>query len=381
MIRRFANALLREPSDDQASDYESTGVNAAMLAEPQADQSGQQPTVKSHLYHLEDRIKDQFLHYFQQHVKLTPFRAIDEELLEVLIAKNRELLGVILKLRLIRSALNIDFDLNDDEWPAINHDVINQQPANPVAKDKAKAAYRKYVELDGALKELVVGALTKNYQFLIDHRAFDYDFKAELVQANNQCILKLMELPVKEGSLIEGCAVPPSPLEVELSMMRMENHEMCKQLPAASEVASLFTVDKFCDFFQFSAKLISDPFYCKNIQWVIVAVSKVEPPKQLELYLELYRDEFMFTGKPMVCNASSSFEILHSKNSERNMNVFFQHTFTQPGEGYGGPVALYDELVAKKFAQNDVLNIKFNLNITHLTFFQMPHFPSFPTLA
>ena len=58
-------------------------------------------------------------------MKLTPVQAIDDEHFEPLVAKNRELLGEIRKLLLIRSAVNFGVDLNGDEWPAIaNHDAF-----------------------------------------------------------------------------------------------------------------------------------------------------------------------------------------------------------------------------------------------------------------
>lgn len=386
MIQRYVNALLKEPSEDHESDCESNDQNEAVVVELLAGQFRQLPTAKCHLYQLDDRAKDQLVNYFQQHVQLAPARTIDEKHIKPLNAMNDELLKVILNLRLIRSALSIRDDLNDDEWPPFaNHNVIghNQQHQQPaILITNGKAAYTKYVELDGALKELLVKALTICKQFLNDHQAFviDYDFKAELISTTGQCIQQLMKLPVEESDIVEGPATSPSPLEIELSEMKIENEMMCKQLRFSSEVAFMFKVDKFSELFKYGAKLISDPFYCRNIQWVIVAVSRVEYPKQLELFLELYRDESMFNGQPMACNASATFEILHSLNSQIDMVCFFNHSYTQPGEGFGGSVALYDDLMAKKFTKNDVLNIKFNLVINELTFFPVPHFPELVSL-
>ena len=330
---------------------EPTGVSI----EPQAQlPETLQPLTESQLYRLDDRTKIQILHYFQQHVKFTPIRAIDKERFELLVARNRELFKAILEL-----PVTVGPEVGEGQAVAVaidNQAGNNQPPANQ----------GKYVELDGALKEEMIRCLTKNFQFLVDHQALDYDFKTDLVRANNQVVRRLMELPVKKRGDPKGAEVRPN--QLKLQKWKQSMIEMQKQLQASSEVTFIFELDKIDRFFKSRTKVSSQPFGCLNIQWIIVAASSIKSPKQLELYLELgdYEQQWI------ACNVSASFEILHPKDSETDVLYFFNHTFSASGEGCGGPVALYDYLVNKQFVRNDGLHIKFILNITKMFFHSLP---------
>ena len=352
MIQKFMNAILKKSDKEETINCQS--MDESIVNEPHASPS-ETLQQSSQLYRLDDRIKNRLLHYFQQHVKFASIRAIDEDRFKLLVAKNRELLGSILKLPVTVGATP------EDERQAVGHATDhNEQPATD---------HRKYFELQEKLKEDLIRCLTKNYQFLMDHQALDYDFKTRLIWANNKCINDLMELPVKKSDDLDAGAVP-NRLKIKRKLKKLDLVKMKNQLQGSSEAELMFKLANLSDFFNSGGKMACQPFYCLNAKWIIVASAKVQAPKQLELFLELQSPDFQ--QQSVARNVSASFEILHPKSSQTDLACFLNHTFTSPGEYCGGSVALYDYLVKQKFVRNDICLIKFNMSITKLFFHSLP---------
>jgi len=130
----------------------------------------------------------------------------------------------------------------------------------------------------------------------------------------------------------------------------------------SSVAVTLLGIDNMLNFFKKESRLVSKSFKCSNLDWSVIAFTKLANQKYLELYL------FCEGGQTFsLCNLNAMFTIINQRTGEAHRDFFFNHTFLKNGL-FGGPIITLDDLVNDGFIKNNILLVKVTLNTTKIIY-------------
>ena len=347
--------LVKE-EDDNSTSLESN--------EAKSIDNDQNPITDDYLSELDNATKDRIIDYFQNQIQISYSKAIDDQIKDELLNVNRQLLKLVMLLS-IKKATNLDeesLDATNNESINLTNQLIHLNDSTNLESELLNSA--QFIEINRLLKESIITNLIKNFQFLLNFKEVDYDFKTSLVIGNHNLIINLIDLPIKER-----CSQKEEDklINCKFDKLEFDNNLLQQSLSKSSISSCLIGIGKFSKFFK-EETTVSCEINCSNIQWSIVTISRIKKNKTKKLEFYLYPKNLQL---PIACNVSCSFELISQKSGYDGSKMFFNHTFTQNDQGYGGAIAQdYEKLIKNNlFIKKDQLEFKVTLNIIKLVHF------------